>query len=182
MGEKQVEATVIRLRDVHITKIIASPLKRTIQTAQAIAKKHNLPVNLEPSILETNHGVWEGTNATLIRELWPDIYNDWKEHPSGVIFPRGEAFVDTYRRVHIWWVDFLENIDSGTTVVVTNDNIIRALLVNLLEKELDAIWEFNLQPTGITHIAVESGSSTVLYINDTCHLDGLQANLAKHAL
>src|SRR5262245_59349096 len=59
-GKMQAEALGTRLAKVKIDVIYASPLERTMQTAQAIAQHHNLEIQERPGILEVDYGEWTG--------------------------------------------------------------------------------------------------------------------------
>lgn len=133
-----------------------------------------------PALIETNHGEWEGKPVSYIKKRWPDMYQAWVTHPVDVAFPGGETFNEIEERVTCWWDDFVRTV-KGTVVVVSHDNIIRILLVHLLHMDGNALWTFELQPTGITTIEI-TDKETVVCINDTNHLGGLEANLANHAL
>jgi len=183
LGEKQVDALGERLRGEPITQLITSPLTRTRQTAEAIAKWHDgLSVDFVPEIIETNHGQWEGQNVRAIKERWPLEYNIWQTEPFHAEFPGGETYAETRDRTLRWWHELLPTI-HGTTVVVTHDNIIRAILAEELGMKPDLLWNVELQPAAITKFTrMTDNSVKVNVVNDTNHLEGLQANLANHAL
>lgn len=182
LGEKQVNALGVFLAQKSIDRVISSPLTRTRDTAGAIAKWHDgLTVEIEPDIIETNHGAWEGKNAHVIAELWPREYNIWQTQPTKAVFPGGETYADTRMRALRWWKEVLPTI-HGTTAVVTHDNIVRALLVDILGMQPDLLWNMELQPAAITKLKIIDGAVKVSEVNNTNHLEGLQANLANHAL
>ena len=182
LGQKQADALGVRLKDEKITRVVTSPLIRTFQTAKAIANWHKeLQIEIEPDIIETNHGAWEGEEVRTIKDKWPIEFDMWQNSPSCVLFPEGEAFEDTRTRVLDWWKSFFPTV-RGTTVVVTHDNILRTVIANTLGMHPDLMWRFELQPTAVTTVKVIGGQVKVGIINDTNHLEGLQANLANHAL
>lgn len=180
LGEKQVERLAGRFQNVSLSTIVASPLKRTFVTAEAVAKYKKIPVKSEKQIIETSHGEWEGKHKIVIERQWSEIYKKWLKFPSGVRFPGGEHFLETQKRVVEWWnsVAYTE----GEFLVVTHDNIIRILTAKVLNMKLNRIWKFHLQPTSITLIETTNGTPRLVYLNDHGHLDGLTANLANHAL
>lgn len=181
LGVRQADAVAGRLRTEPIQRIITSPLTRTQQTAGAIARFHPVAIDIHRQIMETNHGAWEGKRVTDIARQWPGIYRMWETHPSRVRFPDGETYDNLQKRVWRWWLATVPYF-TGTTVIVTHDNVIRIILAGVLGMPTDSMWTFELQPTGITIMDVMKKKITVLVINDTWHLRGLEANLAKHAL
>ena len=182
LGEKQVNALGVFLAQKPIDRIIASPLKRTRDTAEAIAKWHDgLTVEIDPDIIETNHGAWEGKNVHVIARLWPEEYRTWQTQPSKAVFPGGETYAETRTRALKWWKELLPTV-RGITAVVTHDNIVRALLTDILGIEQDKLWNMELQPAAITKLNITGKTVKVSEVNNTNHLEGLQANLANHAL
>lgn len=180
LGKKQAEALSQRLRAVQLDCIIASPLLRTRETAAAVGMVKRCGVEIEPKIIETNHGLWESKYKTDISKTWPELYKKWLKFPSAVQFPGGEHFLDTQKRVIAWWEEYCH--DSRDTLIVTHDNIIRILIARILNMKLNRIWKFALQPTGVTLIRIGNNHVTLLQLNDTRHLGDLQVNLENHAL
>ena len=197
LGKKQAEALANRLTfkggtlqglpagktSMNISRIISSPLKRTYQTAMEISKLSDCPVEVSDLIVETNHGEWEGLSKTKIMEDYSHIYNLWLQHPSGAIFPGGEAFVETLGRVE----QFLEtsSFDDGT-VVVTHDNIVRIMVTLANGWTLDDIWTHDIEPATLNIFEVNKINNKnrlkILKLNDNIHLEGIRADLGKHAL
>lgn len=180
LGEQQVARLAKRFEDVALTFIVASPLRRTFLTADAVAKHKKISVKKEKKILETNHGKWEGKHKDVIEKSWPDIYKKWQKFPSSVRFPDGEHFLETQKRVVEWWGTL--NDEKGDYLVVTHDNIIRILIAKILNMKLNRIWKFHLQPTSVTLIESENKIPKLVYLNNFEHLGDLQADLTTHAL
>lgn len=181
LGMRQAEAVARRLRHEPVIGVIASPLIRAQQTARAIARFHPVAIDIHRQIMETNHGAWEGKRAADIARKWPGTYRMWATKPSRVRFPNGETYDHLQKRVWRWWQATVPNI-TESTVIVTHDNVIRIILAGVLGMPADSMWTFELQPTGITIMDVIKRKIMVVVINDTGHLRGLEANLAKHAL
>lgn len=58
-GYKQIDALRERFRDIHIDAVYSSDLYRTMTTAQAICRPHNLPLHLSSDLREIGMGIWE---------------------------------------------------------------------------------------------------------------------------
>ena len=67
-GVMQAQALAQHFQYIPISRVIASPLKRTLQTATIVAFNKHLPVQLESQIIETNHGEWEGKHKDVIKK------------------------------------------------------------------------------------------------------------------
>src|SRR3990167_7819914 len=75
LGKKQAKALAKRLKIFGVRKIITSPLKRTHQTALAVADETGCKIVVDKTIIETNHGVWEGKHKDWIAQNFTDIYS-----------------------------------------------------------------------------------------------------------
>lgn len=176
LGKKQAAALAKSLKGVHFDLVISSPLLRTRETAGYVTKK----IELEPRLLETNHGDWEGKHKSKIEATWPQIYTQWFTAPKHVVFPRGEPFLKTQSRVLDWWSEIISN--PINLLVVSHDNIIRIIVAEVLNIDLGNIWQFHLQTAAITVIEIQNNKPKVICLNDTSHLTDLQADLSLHAL
>jgi probable phosphoglycerate mutase len=65
-GRRQLSRTAERLAGEKIDAIYASDLRRAIESAEPIAKRHGLEVRTDPRLREQNLGDWEG-------DIWFDL-------------------------------------------------------------------------------------------------------------
>lgn len=183
LGKKQAKALAERLKVFGVRRIITSPLKRALQTAEVIANKTNCEVEISKAIIETNHGVWEGRPKDWVSQNFPDIHSLWREKPSEVIFPGGEAFMDTIQRT----LNFLENTDfEPNTVVITHDNILRVMISLISNSDIDKMWEIPLETAALNFFEVNkiNGKNVfrIVKLNDVKHLGALRNDIKIHAL
>lgn len=183
LGKKQARSLGIRARELGLKRIIASPLKRTYQTALEISRECDLPIEINNFIIETNHGEWEGKHKSWIEENYHEVYKQWFEKPSIVGFPGGETFVQTFERVNIFLQD---TEDLSDTLIVTHDNIVRILVTLANGWTLDEIWRHDIEPAALNFFEFNKTDGKnkikILKLNDNTHLEGLRADLSKHAL
>jgi probable phosphoglycerate mutase len=66
-GRRQAAALAARLAPLPIDAIYASPLERTIETAQAIAGPRGLPLRIVEGLGEVKYGEWQGAE---LKELY----------------------------------------------------------------------------------------------------------------
>ena len=179
LGKKQAEVLAKRLKKFQIDKILTSPLKRTFQTAQIIAEKCQTSLIIDQDLMETNHGLWEGKSINEVKISYPEIFNSWQKTPSNTIFPQGESFFNTAKRVKKWLRNNKEL--KGKIVVVAHDNILRIIFSEVLSFPLDKIWTISLNQAAIS--IVSFGNKTRLVcLNDSNHLNRLKSNIDKQAL
>ncbi|WP_395679702.1 histidine phosphatase family protein [Inquilinus sp.] len=60
LGEAQAREAAIALANSGIRRIVASPLRRALRTAEAVAEALGLPVATYPGLVERHWGEWEG--------------------------------------------------------------------------------------------------------------------------
>ena len=180
-GNKQAQALAQCFKRVSLSRIIASPLKRTMQTATIVALNKQLSVQVEPQIIETNHGDWEGKHKEIVKKTWPWLYRKWSRFPSSTKFPQGEHFLETQKRVLGWWQLICQAV-TADTLVVSHDNIIRIIVARILNRKLNKIWKFHLQPTAITEVSVTKEKVRLVSLGECKHLGGLNVDLSMHAL
>lgn len=183
LGKRQAEALAERLKNSGIKKIIASPLKRTFQTANKVAEITGCKIEVNEMIIETNHGTWEGKHKEMIKENYPDIFKLWLQKPYETVFPGGEAFSETVRRT----LEFLENTDfDKRTLVVTHDNIVRVMISLISNFDINKMWNMQLETASLNFFEVNKVNQKNLFrtlkLNDVEHLKGLRNNITNHAL
>ena len=72
-GREQAAQVARRLADEHFDAIVASDLRRAIQTAEIIAAPHGLPVRTTPLLRERDWGSFTGRFIPDLKgEVWPD--------------------------------------------------------------------------------------------------------------
>lgn len=179
-GKKQAKSLAKYFRNKNIDFIIASPLKRTKITAGAISLVTGAKIIFETSVLETNHGKWEGKHKDVIERKWKSVFKKWQKSPGDTSFPDGESFKKTQERVIEWWSSFKNT--PGEFAVVTHDNIIRIIIADVLGLKLNKIWNFHITPTGVTAIENTEGNLRLVTLNDTKHLEKVDMGISTHAL
>ncbi|MFZ2199620.1 MAG: histidine phosphatase family protein [Microgenomates group bacterium] len=180
LGYRQVLALHDYFLGIKVEAIYASPLTRTQKTAESVGRATNRLVALDPQLLETNHGQWEGLPKTIIQERWGELLARWSTNPTGVSFPGGETYEMLQARVTAWFEKIKHN--PKDTVYVTHDNVIRVVAANLLGLREDRFWDFPLDPAGVTIINVQNGVARILKLNENTHLSECLTNLSTHAL
>ena len=180
-GLKQAELLGRALEKEKIDFLYSSPLRRTYQTAQEIAKRHGLEVIEDRRIIEIDHGVWSGMLVEEVKERFPEDFRMWLEEPHRVKFEGGESLQDVFKRVK----DFLEFIRGkhwGQTVAIVSHTVpIRAMLCALLNIDLSKFWVFGCDNASYSLVHMEEKRNVIVKLNITCHLGELYVQ-AHHAL
>jgi probable phosphoglycerate mutase len=166
-GRAQAEALGQRLASTKLAAIYASPLDRTVETAQAIAQHHPVELTLCPGLLEVDYGAWTGKKIAKLAktEAWPVI----QFYPSGAAFPEGETMYGMQAR----FVQEINRLAAGhqgqIVAVVGHADLIKAAVAHYLGVHLDLFQRIVISTASITTITLGRMGPRVLHLNDTHH-------------
>ncbi len=168
-GRAQAEALGRRMSGASIDALYASPLERTMETAQAVQQHHpRLEIIQEPGIGEVRYGDWQGKTVAELqsRKMWHVV----QHYPSRAVFPNGE----TMREVQARAVNTVEAVAARhprqTVLIFTHADIIKMLLAHFLGMHLDAFQRIAIAPASISTVQLDYGRPTIGVMNDTSHL------------
>lgn len=98
LGEKQLELLALRLRNVPIDTMYASPLIRAWKTAEAVNRYHGLQIIPMDILKEIDIGDLAGREPGHVFDGYPELSENWRTHPERCAFPGGESTIDVYNR------------------------------------------------------------------------------------
>lgn len=148
-----------------VTAVYSSPLERTRETAEPIARALDQPVIVDDGLIELDMGDWTGLELKVARKRkeWATI----QRYPSGFTFPGGESFVSMHSRITST-LDRLRAAHPGETIVaVSHADPIRAAVAHAMGTHLDLFQRVTVSPCSLTAIAYGDEGPTVLTVNDT---------------
>ena len=165
-GRGQAEAAAQRLADVPLRAVYASPLPRTLETAQIVAAAHGLDVRHDEGLLEVEYGDWTDRPLKPLTRTkrWPVI----QARPSLVVFPNGESI----RGAQLRAVDAIERIVAqhrkAAVAVVSHADVIKAVVSFYLGQPLDLFQRLVVSPASVTvlHLSSDGGQPALLRFND----------------
>ena len=173
LGQAQARAVSVRLKDEAIAAIYASPLLRTQQTIEPLARRLNLALDLHPGLIDINYGKFQGLSHSEAAKTVPDLYASWRTNPGQVHFPDGECLTDVQNRLRAL-LDEMVTRHPGETVVLAGHQIVNKVLAcTLLGLDLDEIWRVEQDTASINIYQPAKGVWHALCLNDTCHLQAL---------
>jgi len=169
VGLAQAGAAARRLRGCGAVAVVASPLRRAVQTADLVAAEIGVAVTVDEGLRETDFGDWEGYTFAEVQQRWPDQLSAWLASPD-VAPPAGESFVDTARRVRQARDRVLAAYGGRTVVVVSHVTPIKTLVRLALEAPPGTLYRMHLDLVSISEIDwYADGPAVVRRLNDTCH-------------
>lgn len=168
-GTKQAELLAEYLRDLRIAAIYSSPLKRALKTAETIASRHNLDVEIAPGLIDFDYGDWQGLSHEVVRDRYKELYADWIENPHQVKMPAGESLNDVRRRATSV-VDSIVARYEGTVVLAAHRVVNKVLICALLGLDNSHFWNIRQEACGITTFNYENERFVLAKHNDTSFL------------
>jgi len=155
--------------------VVASPLLRARETAQAIADVLDLPIEIEPDIAELNFGTYEGWSFEDIRSHQPDFAARFADKEFDAHWPGGERLSEFHARVHDALKGLATRYASHTAVVVSHGGVLGSLAAQLIGTPPNDWSRYQIQNCSVTHLEISAHGSTFHRFNDCAHLDVLDA-------
>jgi broad specificity phosphatase PhoE len=170
-GLAQAEATGRRIAaDAIPAAVYSSPLSRAVKTAEAIAGHFALTVQVHPGLADIDYGEWQGLTPDEARARWPEIIHAWYGAPQTARIPGGET-LDEIRARAMAAVSEIAARHAGRTVALVSHTVVnRVILLEILGLGNDRFWRLRQDTCAINVFEVEAGESTLVSLNDTCHL------------
>lgn len=126
LGRTQAHELAEQLADEPLSKVFTSPLRRALETAEAVAAAHGVVVVQEPGLRECDLGSWTGLTRSEVEERDPEGYRRWLAYGHG--WGDGESYEELGERVVATLLSFAYGRDGATVGVVTHGGPIRAAL------------------------------------------------------
>ncbi|MGH8073844.1 MAG: histidine phosphatase family protein [Lysobacter sp.] len=184
VGEAQARALGERLREVPVTRAVASPLGRARQTAEFALGERRGMLSTDPGLMEIAHGTWEGLLASEIGERDPERLQAWRDTPHEVLMPEGESLQHVFDRAWPALARAAEGLgDDDTLLVVAHDAVNRVLLCHVLGIPLARLWTFRQAPTTLNLLEGPTVDRLeVVRLNDCSHHTALFGEAVHRAL
>lgn len=168
-GREQAQRLGERLLPVPLAAVVASPLERTVETAQALLTGRDPapPLHEDERVAECKYGDWTGQQIkVLVKDpLWKVV----QAHPSAVVFPGadGEAMAEMSRRAVEAVRDWNARLgDEATYAVVSHGDVIKAILADALGLHLDQFQRIQVDPCSVSVVRYTATRPFVLRTND----------------
>jgi broad specificity phosphatase PhoE len=131
-GRAQTQRLAERLSQEKISGIFASPLGRTMETAQILAAPHRLAVQTRDGLREINHGHWEQLTRREVEERFPEEAAEWEKDPYTFAPQGGESGLAVTARALPVLIQLVRDHPGESILLVSHKATIRLLLSSLL--------------------------------------------------
>lgn len=182
LGRDQVVLVGQRLARLQLSAIYASPLRRAMDTARAIAAFHNLEIMPEEEITEIDHGVWSGLLRDEIAEKFADDLETWINKPTQLQVAGAETLHQVAERALRSIDSIVEKHPGQRIVVVSHDLVIKVIMAQAMGMDLDRVWFIKLDNASVSELEYGERGVRLVSLNDVCHLGSCVSDIARQAL
>jgi broad specificity phosphatase PhoE len=179
IGREQARLLAQRLMSIQVDAVYTSPLARAVETAEAIAHSHGLPIVQDPAFSEICHGEWEGLTVEEVEARFPDQVIMRRVHPERVTMPNGESLAQVRDRALQGLARVEANHTEGRVCIIMHDAPLKMLLLHVMGLGPESFWRLAMASTGLSTVKVQQLRRLIHSINDVSHLAGHLA-LAPH--
>ncbi len=164
VGHEQAEWLSERLRRERVDVVQTSPRRRTRETAECVAAKAGLAVDVVPALDEVDVGDWTGR---AFEELDGDpAWAFWNARRGTARAPNGETMLEVQLRVtrHI---EHLRALHAEKRIVlVAHGDVIRAAVLYQLGMPVDSYDRIEISPGSLTTMIVGNWGAKLILLNE----------------
>ena len=168
-GKEQAKKLALRLKEHKIEYIYTSPLKRALETANAIKKYYpNAKLVIEDELKEMNFGIFEGLTHDECKVKYKKLTEERERNKFYYKIPNGESYEEVAFRV----LKVLKKIiDSGKdTIIVAHASVNKLFFMKLLNKGLEEINRHYYTNTCVSIFNIKKSNILVEEFNCDKHL------------
>ena len=161
-GHAQAGWLAERLAGTPLAAVHSSPRRRTMETAEAVARRHAIRVDAFDALDELDFGDWAGLRFDALEG--DPAWRRWNEARGRAATPGGETMAEATTRA----VRHIEAVDgqAGPVLCVSHCDIIRGVVAHYLELDADRLLAFDVDPGSLTTLAVEGDRGRLVALNE----------------
>lgn len=175
-GLEQAKRLAVFLKDEPIAVILSSPLRRAVSTAEAIASRHQLPIEIDQRLRELKVGDLEGMSYSSLTTTFSQFLMQWWRDGGAVRLPNGESIVELQERAWNVIEDLLDKQKAGaaenkdtTAVIVSHYFVALVIILKALDLPVNCFTRFRLDLGGVSTLEFREFGTRLLTFNDTSY-------------
>jgi broad specificity phosphatase PhoE len=171
LGRTQAGAVARRLARERVAAVYASPMQRTLETAEPIARAHGLEVQPIEELAELSMPGWQGLGEKEIAERFPVEWQAWMRNPAALDCRYIESLSSLGRRVRHALGGIGRRHEGEAAVVVSHEAVLRVAILLSLGLELRAYRRLRVAPGSLSALAWSPEGSSLMLLSDSSHQD-----------
>ena len=169
-GIEQAAAAARVLEEEKPFALYASPLRRAVQTADAIVSRTGIGAITEHGLIEMDVGEFEGLTGRQLRERFPEVMQSWDDDAFWTVMPGGESLAMVRERAWKTVTALADVHVDGKVVAVTHNFTIQMILCAALGMPPNNFRRLRVDLGSITRLSVSSERTVQVSVNETGHL------------
>ena len=167
-GHVQAKELKSRLGNLKFKSIRISPLERCLLTLEPWLNDQKLTKGdyfLDNGLTEVDYGDWTGKKLSSL-----SLKKEWRivqKTPSKMVFPQGESLVDVQKRAQKSLMKAVKEAQGGVALIVSHGDVIKSLIANCLDLELDKFQKIVVDPASISVLQYGEKNFSLLHLNDS---------------
>lgn len=164
------EAVAAVLADWGVAEIVASPMRRAMQTAAPLTRLLGVEPRADERAAELRVTAWEGLTEDEVAARWPNHWHTWRTEPHALDIEGRETLAELGNRM----ADLLDELTGASTmgavVIFTHDAPVRAAVAWALGTGPEIYRHVEVANCSITTVGAGAGVRRLVRANDTAHL------------
>lgn len=165
VGRAQAERLSERLAHLGIDAIYSSPMERTMETAQPLSTRFDIPILTRKGLIEVDAGDWTGMTYDAVRAT-----SEWKnymQNPGLAKIPNGESISDVQSRVVAELEELRSQHRDNTIALFSHADVIKAALIFYVGIPIPSYQRLEIDPASISVLGFRDHHPRVLLLNHT---------------
>ena len=166
-GRQQVVDSAKQLmKNIAIEKVYASPVTRTVETAQIVCQVLGTDYVIDERLYETDMGRLVGMNYEEVTTKYDDVLTRFYSDYDPILESFGvEAFSSVKLRITSLLDDLLYKHQDNNVLMITHLDPIKAALAILLDLSPEALHRWNIRNASLTILKHESKIYSISGVN-----------------
>jgi ribonuclease H / adenosylcobalamin/alpha-ribazole phosphatase len=161
-GRAEAARLAARLDTVELAAVQSSPRARARQTAEIVAARQGIPVEVVDALDEIDFGAWTGR---AFADLAGDpAWDHWNRARGRATTPGGEDMTGAVNRAVAHVAELEEG--EGPVLCVSHCDIIRGIVAHYLGLPLDRMLAYDCDPASVTTITLAGGDGRLTSLNE----------------
>jgi len=169
-GIRQAEQLRDCLAKEKINAVYTSQLSRARRTAEIIAARQGVKVQVCSDLNECNFGFVEGMTFTEIQKQYPELAEALRSSDNAAKFAGGESISELDERVQNFLPHLKQHKEKETVLIVAHGGTLLLLICHLLEIDISNWRKLRLDLASRTIIDTSDNGAIMSKLNDTSHL------------
>lgn len=162
-GRREVARIAAMLAGRRLRWVVTSPIQRTVETAEVIARDHGVQVSHDERFIEWALGPWEGMWIAEIQRRHPDEWRTWRERPADLRLPEAETLEQVADRMEQGCLEWMDR--GGEGVIVSHQDPLAALISRLIGMPLSKMRTLDIRTGSVSVVRSSRHGITVESVN-----------------